>query len=198
MMKSFSLLVILLVILTVLLPIGFVKATNWVEVAKFEGNRTSIDYTKPGIYTEPFTIDSYGWHIKWEYRPDIVGDHFEVYVYRQDEAANYIGHINSPQDGYSGTLHFYNETGTFYMRITFGLVESYSLVVEQNNDSLVSPKPSATTPSPTVPEFTQAAVIILVALVSLISIKLRKSRRLRYTLQSGMLWDRTTFSSPLP
>ncbi len=110
-MRRFSLLIVLL---AVLLPIGFVSAADWVEVARFEGNRTSIDYTKDGIYTEPFMIDSYGWRINWEYNPDIVGDYFEVYVYRQDEPDDCVAHLTTPQDnGYStrsGTFPVYNET----------------------------------------------------------------------------------------
>ncbi len=135
-----------------LVPIQLVKADRWVEVARFEGDRTTINYTKAATYTEPFTIDHYEWHIKWEYKPGNISPivhYFEVYVYRQGETENYVAHIIAPQDGYFGTFPVYNETGTFYMKITFGIVESYSLVVEQNLDSvLVTPTPMAS-PTPT-------------------------------------------------
>ena len=159
-MKGLNILIIMSVMLLALLPVGLVRATSWVEVARFEGNRTTMNYDGCVNYTVPFTIDRYEWRIKWDYTPDfMVSKQFDVYVYRQGETTDYIAHINPPQEGYSGTYSIYNTTGTFYMKITYSIVENYSLIVEQNINSELLPNNSATpttVASPTPPSSTSS------------------------------------------
>ena len=131
-----------------LVPIQLVRAEHWVEVARFEGHRDIFT-------TAPFVCNYSVWRIRYE---SYSGDRFpmiipgvytlNITIYRQGETTDYIDRISEePTQG----MYYYhlirNNTGSFYMNISTGYSDSYSIIVEQNTDSVfVTPTPI---PSPT-------------------------------------------------
>jgi len=119
--------------------IVFASSENWVEVVRFYWSGAG-----PHEYriTEPFTCDHVDWRIRWEFYyhhthfPEFV--HFSVRTYPRGEN---ISDINSIRvDGFgerNGTSYIFNNEGQFYMRIsTLSVVTSYTIIVEQNIDSI--------------------------------------------------------------
>ena len=135
----------------------FASSGNWVEVTRFTGGM-AFD-----IYTEPFTCNHVEWRIRWNYSPeiDLQGKvSFAVFGLNvfDDESKNFIlstGGFGSKSE--SGTLSL-SENGTFYMQI--GAVETagYSIIVEQNIDSI-----------PEFPSWTLLPILIVTSLVVLIA-----------------------------
>ena len=125
----------------------------------------------------------------------------------QGEMGLYIGaamhrDIETPRLGVSETYWIELENfarGQNQLRIEVTNVERYALTVEYDNASIVPasasnapPSTNATTPpstepspnltpspSPTVPEFTPAAVLVLVSVTGLVAVAFRERRRLR-------------------
>jgi hypothetical protein len=90
----------------------------------------------------------------------------EVTTYQLDEATNsssYIDKISAdPTQGRYYSHIIRNQTGSFYMYISTGYSDSYSIIVEQNVDSiLATPTPAPTptaTAAPTTKPFTGLAI----------------------------------------
>lgn len=149
-MKQQSLRIIILLLFSILMlvPIQLVRAEHWVEVVRFEGHRDIFT-------TAPFVCNYSVWRIRYE---SYSGDRFpmiipgvytlNITIYRQGETTDYIDRISEePTQG----MYYYhlirNNTGSFYMNISTGYSDSYSIIVEQNTDSVfVTPTPI---PSPT-------------------------------------------------
>lgn len=113
------------------IPDAFASSGNWVEVTRFTGSESS--------QTEQFTCDHVDWRIRWDYTPrsytvftlityddtGIVVDHVHrVYEFRVSAAET------------SGTSNIYNMNGTFYMSINTVDVSDFTVIVEQNVDSI--------------------------------------------------------------
>ncbi|MFW9853371.1 MAG: hypothetical protein ACFFDS_10535 [Candidatus Thorarchaeota archaeon] len=137
--KVFILLVILFLAFSVFSSDNaFASSENWVEVVRF-----SYSGPDPHEYriTEPFTCDHVDWRIRWEFYfehthfPEF--GHFSVRTYPKGENTS-IDEIHV--DGFgerNGTSYIFNNKGEFYMRIsTLSVVTSYTIIVEQNLDSI--------------------------------------------------------------
>ena len=108
---------------------------NWVEVTTLTG--------VGGIgSTDSFTVDHVDWRIRWKIEP---GDSsartaFQAYIFPltgikgSEQWFEKIEHYGTEET--TGILNIYNHSGSFYMDVLTGNVESYSMIVEQNLDSI--------------------------------------------------------------
>lgn len=150
-MKKPGLLVtILLVSVLVLVPTQSVKAEHWVEVIRYEGRQAAF-------VTEPFTCNYSEWRIRYE---SYVGTHFPMIIpgvyllnvttYPQGEATNYTDRIRvDPTQGEYFYHLIHDSPGTFYMKISTGFSDNYSVIIEQNIDSVFATPSSVAFPTPT-------------------------------------------------
>ena len=129
-------LVLLLAISIATIDGNIVSATpaNWSEVIRFTGSGTE-QYT-----TEYFTCDHVEWRIRWEYVPD--PDYpeyaaFSVYTYPQGEDTLFVDSIvKTGSEDTSGVSYIHNNKGTFYMKINVANTQNYTIIVEQDLDSI--------------------------------------------------------------
>jgi len=116
----------------------FASSENWVEVARFTG----------GIFddaTESFLCDHVEWRIRWEFDvghwhfPELYGLTFTIIAQKdpQDYISSYV--VNSVSssllDGRNGTSYIYDDNGEFHITIHPGILDNYSIIIEQNTDS---------------------------------------------------------------
>jgi hypothetical protein len=118
-----------------------VRADNWAEVFRIQGQQST--------QTEPFTVNCAEWRIRWQFEPGhwhFPQLHtFSVTLFPQGETINYIDQINELANGTTVGWHIIrNHTGTFYMKISTGIVENYTVIVEQNLDSNLTAAPTPT------------------------------------------------------
>jgi hypothetical protein len=133
--------------------IALASSENWVDVKSFTGKET-ID-----IITEPFTCDHVEWRIRWNYSPDFRMHgkpsfaSFEVNVFENesDNLVSRIGRFSNVSE--SGTLSL-SENGTFYLHIEAFFIDEYSIVVEQNLESI--------------PEFHLGTILPLLLIITLV------------------------------
>ncbi|MDG6223700.1 MAG: hypothetical protein IAX21_09290 [Candidatus Bathyarchaeota archaeon] len=114
---------------------GYVPDTpsdNWVEVTRFIGSK--------GFITEVFACDHAEWRIRWEFDPGHW--HFaemhtlHVTTYKEGESTTYFNKITEPPGGNRNGVELLNQSGTFYLEISSGLINSYTIIVEENIDSI--------------------------------------------------------------
>jgi len=166
---TISSLLIFLFILSSVCDITFGSSANWVEVIRFEGNES----TK----TEPFTCDNVEWRIRWEYVPSlqpIDSIFFSVFTYPREEGVRGSMYVNSimeiGDENENGTSYVHEHKGTFFMIINVIGTENYTIIVEQNNNSI--------------PEFhSWAPLFVLVVSVVVLTVVFR--RRLPKNHQRG-------------
>ena len=128
-LKSILVLTSLIVVSTVPLNCVFASSGNWSEVARFTYAGTDTHTT------DSFTCENVEWRIKWEYVPTQFS-YFNFDVYPMGEDVIFAS-VNSAVIGeLSGILDIHNQAGTFYMKINSGNVEGYTVIVEQDLDSI--------------------------------------------------------------
>ena len=112
--------------------IGYTSASsdNWVEVISFNG-------TIWGGKTEAFSIDHVDWRINWSYKPTVDESAFALrFRFNVCEVGgNLVEFFIPPSNQIGGTLNI-NQIGEFYLYIDTMYVESYSIKIEQNIDSV--------------------------------------------------------------
>ena len=115
--------------------IAFASSDNWVEVARFEGNEST--------QTESFTCDHVEWRIRWEYVPSFQPTEsifFSVFTYPREEGVRGSMYVNSiieiGSEKRSGTSYIHDYQSTFFMIINVIGTENYTIIVEQNIDSI--------------------------------------------------------------
>jgi hypothetical protein len=110
---------------------------NWREVARFSGSG-SEKYT-----TDYFICDYEEWRIRWKYvpttqQPDLAS--FSVFTYPKSEdirGATYVNQImKTGTADTNGTSFIHNYQGTFHMYIDVEEIESYTIIIEQNLNSI--------------------------------------------------------------
>jgi hypothetical protein len=140
-------LVTAVIILTSLMTISFVHATNWQTVTTVTG---SGDKT-----SNNFTIQATQWRLVWSYTLDPQYPQysvFYVFTYPQGENVSYVDYISANQTKTSGIEYIYQGQGNFYLNIIAANVPSYTITVQQDTDTTASPTPVPTaspTPVPT-------------------------------------------------
>ncbi len=129
---------------------------NWVEVTRFMGTK--------GFTTDAFVCDHIEWRIRWEFDPGHW--HFadlhtlQVTTYKEGESSKYFNQISEPPNGNLNGVELLNQSGTFYLEISSGLIDSYTIIVEENIDSI--------------PEFPSWIILPLFATLTLIMVLVRK------------------------
>ena len=132
---------------------------NWVEVTRFIGTK--------GFTTDVFVCEHVEWRIRWEFDPGHW--HFadlhtlQVTTYKEGESTKYFNQIREPPGGNLNGVELLNQSGTFYLEIGSGLIDSYTIIVEQNIDSI-----------PEFPSWTP----LLVMLVAVVAVTVLYRRRL--------------------
>lgn len=133
---------------------------NWVEVTRFIGSK--------GFTTDVFVCDHVEWRIRWEFDPGHW--HFadlytlQVTTYKEGESTNYFNQIRELPSGNLSGVELLNQSGTFYLEINSGLIDSYTIIVEENIDSI--------------PEFPSWAPL-LIALVAVVAVAVVYRRKLQ-------------------
>jgi hypothetical protein len=133
---------------------------NWVEVTRFIGTK--------GFTTDAFVCDHVEWRIRWEFDPGHW--HFvdlytlQVTTYKEGESTNYFNQIREPPNGNLSGVELLNQSGTFYLEINSGLIDSYTIIVEENIDSI-----------PEFPSWTP----LLITLVAVVAVAVVYRQRLR-------------------
>lgn len=130
---------------------------NWVEVTRFIGTK--------GFTTNIFVCDHPEWRIKWEYDPGhwhFADLHkFQVITYTEGSSIITVDMISgTPGINENGTSYVHENPGKFYMEINAGIMESYTLIVEQNIDSI--------------PEFPPWTILPLFLTITFIGVTVKK------------------------
>ena len=138
--------------------IVFASSDNWIEVTRFSGSSAHGSI----VITEPFSCDHVEWRIRWEF--DSGHGHFpqlhffSFTTYPQGEETFFVDQIYEMANGsLRGTSYIHDNNGTFYMKISTAIVDSYTIIVEQNIDSI--------------PEFPSGAPL-LIMLVAVLAVAL--------------------------
>jgi len=106
----------------------FASSSNWVEVTRFTGSGT----------TDYFTSEHVEWRIRWEFTPNPLGHAFSVLVFEKEGDSPSIEQIlQTTQDNEtSGVTYMHNKKGTFYMSITTAGIMDFTIIVEQDVNSI--------------------------------------------------------------
>ena len=114
------------------LSVACASSENWVEVIRFTGSES----TK----TEPFTIEHVEWRIRWNYSHPFmmhnpVAHAFVINILEHSPKKHIIsiGEWNPTSE--NGTW-VHNENGAFYLEIWSISIDEYSIIIEQNIDSV--------------------------------------------------------------
>ena len=145
-------LALLTIMLALSMSISLAKATNWVEVTRFTGSGT----------TDYFTCEHVEWRIRWEYTPSKLAV-FGFYVYEKGEDVFFIDSaFKMGDEETSGVSYIHNQEGIFYMDISAANIENYTIIVEQDVDSI--------------PEFPSWIILPLFLVATLFAIIIKKRR----------------------
>ncbi len=131
---------------------------NWVEVTTLTG--------VGGIgSTDSFTVDHVDWRIRWEIEPGNGSQRksFLVYIFPvtgikgSEPWFESIQHFGIEET--TGILNIYNHSGSFYMDV-LASIDSYTLIIEQNIDSI--------------PEFPSWIILPLFLVVTFVAVLAKK------------------------
>ena len=104
---------------------------SWSEVTRFTG---SGDYT-----TDYFTCDHVEWRMNWNYTP--ISNYstlavFAVDVYPKNQNVSITSILQIGNTSENGTSYIHNQTGEFYLQFRVTNVENYTVVIEQDLESI--------------------------------------------------------------
>lgn len=113
----------------------FASSDNWVEVMTI--NRSGSASINSGL----FTIDYSEWRIRWQFEP---GEHWHfpqltflnISIYEEGELDNYFANIYGSGNQNNGTYYIADKIGEFYMKINTGMIDDFSVIIEQNIESI--------------------------------------------------------------
>lgn len=134
---------------------------NWVEVKRFTGSG-SQSYT-----TEFFTCTHVEWRIRWSYTPDPSYPQYSSFsfvTYPEGEDALYTDFImKTGSSDTSGASYIHNKKGTFYSKVGIANTAGYTVIIEQDVDSI--------------PEYATLLVIPLASVSLLLAVVLHRKAR---------------------
>ena len=144
----------------------FAAPVTWSEVKRFTGSGTE-SYT-----TDHFNCNHVEWRIRWEFSTDCPNlAKFIVDTYQQGEDATSIDSVAIiAQEVFAGTSYIHDNAGTFYMKIDVVLLTGYTIIIEEDLQSI--------------PEFSSILVLPISMIASLLAdsffrkIRVRQSNRL--------------------
>ena len=152
--KKIFTLAVLTIIIAMFMTASSVKAVDWVEVDRRSGSA----FPDPAEFSMQFECSHVEWRIRWSY--DTVGSPFESVLLIQKR-----GDLIVYSESYlskSGVRNIHNEAGNFSLDITCLNMYEYTIIVEQDVDSI--------------PEFTSATLIMAFITVSILAVVLSKKR----------------------
>jgi hypothetical protein len=133
---------------------------NWQEVTSFTGSGTKA------YFTGYFTCDHTEWRIRWSYVPDSSHPEYALFTFDTFPQGETVSYIDSISEGggsnTSGISYIHNDNGTFRGKVNVANTESYTVIIEQDMDSI--------------PEFPNSLAIILVSIVFIFSAALWRRR----------------------
>ena len=141
--------------------IAVATPVNWSEVVRFTGTGSQT------YNTTSFNIGHVEWRIRWSYIPHTTFPQWTV-----------LGVITYPQGAYipidviaqmgatntSGTSYIHGMVGTFYMTIAVANTEGYTIIVEQDLDSI--------------PEFPSLIILPLFIMATLLAVAVYRRKHL--------------------
>lgn len=168
-----AILVMAVTMLTCLMVVPFVHATNWQTVTTVTG---STDKN-----SNNFTIQATEWRLVWSYTPDPQYPQYSVlyiFTYPQGENISFVDYFQANQT--SGTEYIHQGQGNFYLDILAANTPGYTITVQQDTDTIsgtvtTTANPTSAGPTPTVPELPLTAVLIaLIAAASIVLMSMKK------------------------
>ena len=144
-----------LFLLSSTLGIAFASSGNWVEVARFTGMGR--------LETDSFDCTHVDWRIRWSFNHSIelgplgppLAFTLQVYTVSGELVESFMATSQT-----SGTLN-YNRTGSFWLSINEMYVDNWTVIVEQNIDSI--------------PEFPSWIILPLLMILALVVIVMKKT-----------------------
>ena len=114
----------------------FGSSENWEEETRLTGRGGMGD-------TKTFTVNHVDWRVRWEIKPsNNTGETaFLAYIFTSNGYTQWVDTIQ--QQGTketSGILNIQNRSGSFHFQITTGNIETYTMIIEENTNSVLEPK----------------------------------------------------------
>lgn len=182
---------IVFLVFLLLIPWQCIRAENWVQVKAFQeqGN----DYV-----TNPFACNYSEWRIRYStYAPalepfplDYFGLNITLYQISDDSSNSTVGTFSVlPTQGQYYYHIVRNQTGNFFLDFHAGILDNYTVIVEQNTDSVlaaptssVMPSGTSTSPLPSssavgsdvLVEVVAIVILVLVSLVVVLALLIRR------------------------
>jgi hypothetical protein len=162
-----------------LIPLQCIRAENWVQIEGFQepGN----DYV-----TNTFACNYSEWRIRYStYAPalepfPISYFYLNITIHRigDNSSDNKVGTISVlPTQGKFYYQIVHNQTGNFFLDFRTGILDNYTVIVEQNIDSTLAPSTSNVMPSgtstsslPSSPTDSTNVIIDVVSIVTLVMV----------------------------
>ena len=143
----------ILLLLTVISGIVFGSSADWSEVTRFTGSGT----------TDYFTCEHVEWRFRWEYDASQYSV-FSIFVYEQGEDVFFIDSVfKSGTEETSGISYIHDHEGIFYMDIGAANIENFTVIVEQDLNSI--------------PEFPSWIILPLFLIATLLALIFRRRMR---------------------
>ena len=130
---------------------------NWVEVERFSGGSWWGG-------TRLFRIDNFEWRIRWNYEPsiDFGSDNAVVFDIQVLDAKSKRVELVRSDGKTNGTVHLH-QSGQFYLYIIGFNTNNYTIIIEQNIDS--------------VPEFSSWIILPLILIITLFSVVVKRNMK---------------------
>jgi len=136
---------------------------NWSEVTRFTGAGTAY-YT-----TEDFSCSHAEWRIRWSYTPWQTYPGltvFNVDAYSKVDntlVASVFPNSTETRETKSGISYVHNNQGTFYCKINVVVTQDYTVIIEQDLDSI--------------PEFPSFLIMPLFIVITLLAVIIQRRKR---------------------
>ena len=120
-------------------PMANSSIIAWSEVKRFTGSGTE-DYTTPY-----FNCDRADWRIRWSYVPNPNNPGYALFnlitypTVGSGRWVDYVGRLGGSDT--QGTSLINNESGTFYCRIAVQETQNYTIIIEQDLNSIPEYQP---------------------------------------------------------
>jgi hypothetical protein len=137
-----------------LAPLALASPANWLEVIRFTGPTTQD--------TDYFTCTHAEWRLNWSYNPDPSYPQYAGFAFAtKNNLSQTVNSVyQSGNQTTSGLTYVHDEIGQFYLSISTANLLDYTIIVEQDIDSI--------------PEFPLGSVFALLAATLVIAILARR------------------------
>lgn len=165
---------ICLLYLVMMLTAQLASAANWKTVTTITG---AADQT-----TQPFKVTAQEWRLNWSYEPDERFPDlcfFGVAIFKQGQPAMIDSFYDNGSSQISGEHYIHTGNASFYLEILDANIPSYTIVIEQDQDTSSVPIDDAEgINSSLIVQVTIVASAVAIALVALLIFQ-RKRRKVQ-------------------